>query len=84
METDLRWFGVVYMLFGANRRNKNAFKCVLQVLISYQKHNLWVLRMWFGVVKRWFGVIWMWFGVVWGVLGWFGVFPRTPQRGVPS
>ena len=30
------WFGVVYMWFGANmagRRNKNAFKCVLQVLI---------------------------------------------------
>ena len=36
METDLRWFGVVYMWFGANmagRRNKNAFKYVLQVLI---------------------------------------------------
>ena len=50
METDLRWFGVVlmwfgvvYMWFGANmagHRNKNAFKCVLQVLILSQTQPL--------------------------------------------
>ena len=30
------------------------------------------------VVLMWVDVVLMWFGVVWGVLGWFGVFPRTP------
>ena len=37
------WFGVVYMWFGANianQRNKNAFKCVLQVLILSQTQPL--------------------------------------------
>ena len=33
----------------------------------------------FGVVSMRFGVIFGRFGVVWGVLGWFGVFPRTPE-----
>ena len=28
----------------------------------------------------WFGVVCRWFGVVCGVLGWFGVFPRTPCK----
>ena len=32
----------------------------------------------FGVVSMRFGVIFGRFGVVWGVLGWFGVFLRTP------
>ena len=77
------WFGVVYMWFGANmagRRNKNAFKFLLQLLILSQKHILCVEKVvWDGLemVWMWFGVVWRWFGVVWGVLGWFGVFPRT-------
>ena len=39
------WFGVVYMWFGANmagRRNKNAFKFLIQLLILSQKHILCV------------------------------------------
>ena len=28
----------------------------------------------------WFGMVNWCFGVVWGVLGWFGVIPRTPMR----
>ena len=72
METDLRWFGVVYMWFGANmadRRNKNAFKCVLQVLLLSQTQPLGIKN-----------VVWVGLEVVWGGLGcfgWFGVFPRT-------
>ena len=71
------WFGVVYMWFGANMaglRNKYVFKCVLQVLILSQKHIL-------GVKKVVWGGLDIWFGVVWGVLGWFGVFPRTAKLG---
>ena len=65
METDLRWFGVVYMWFGANmagRRNKNAFKCVLQVLILSQTQPLGIKN-----------VVWGGLEVVWGGLGCFGV-----------
>ena len=63
METDLRWFGVVYMWFGANmagRRNKNAFKCVLQVLIVSQTQPLGIKN-----------VVWGGLEVVWGGLGCF-------------
>ena len=76
METDLRWFGVVYMWFGANmagRRNKNAFKYVLQVLILSQTQLLGIKNVVWGGLE----VVWGGLEVVWGVLGWFGVFPRT-------
>ena len=57
----------------AGLRNKNAFKFILQVFILSQKHILGVKKVvWCGL-----DVVWRWFGVVWGVLGWFGVFPRT-------
>ena len=46
------WFGLVYM-WGwakmAGRRNKNAIKFVLKVLIKSEKNELWISRMWFGV-----------------------------------
>ena len=61
---------MVWWWFGANmagQRNKNAFKFLLILLILSQKHI-------FGVKK----VVWDGLDVVWGVLGWFGVFPRTP------
>ena len=76
METDLRWFGVVYMWFGANmagRRNKNAFRYVLQVLILSQTQPLSIKNVVWGGLE----VVWGGLDVVWGVLGWFGVFPRT-------
>ena len=65
------WGGleVVWWWFGANmagQHNKNAFKSLLILLILSQKHIL-------GVKK----VVWGGLEVVWGVLGWFGVFPRT-------
>ena len=50
----------------AGQRNKNAFKILLQLLILSQKHFLDVKK-----------VVWCGLDVVWGVLGWFGVFPRT-------
>ena len=50
----------------AGQRNKNAFKILLQLLILSQKHLLDVKK-----------VVWCGLDVVWGVLGWFGVFPRT-------
>ena len=60
------------MWFGANmagRRNKNAFKCVLQVLILSQKHILCVKKVfWVGLEVVWGGL-----EVVWGGLGCFGV-----------
>ena len=68
-ETDLRWFGANM----GGLRNKNAFKCVLQVFILSQKHILGVKKVvWCGL-----DVVWGGLEVVWGVLGWFGVFPRT-------
>ena len=72
METDLRWFGVVYMWFGANmagRRNKNAFKCVLQVLILSQTQPLGIKNVVWGGLE----VVWGGLEVVWGGLGCFGV-----------
>ena len=63
--------------FGANiagQRNKNAFKFLLQLLILSQKHILGVKK----VVWDGLDVVWGGLEVVWGVLGWFGVFPRTP------
>ena len=67
-----RWFGVVWWWFGANmagQRNKNAFKFLLQLLILSQKHILGVKKVVCGGLE-----------MVWGVLGWFGVFPRTLSR----
>ena len=61
------WFGV-NMAGLRNIRNTNAFKFILQVFILSQKHIL-------GVKK----VVWCDLDVVWGVLGWFGVFPRTAR-----
>ena len=70
-KTGLRWLGglevfwVVWWWFGANmegKRNKNAFKFILQVFILSQKHIL-------GVKK----VVWCGLDVVWGGLGCFGV-----------
>ena len=72
METDLRWFGVVYMWFGANmagRRNKNAFKYVLQVLILSQTQLLGIKNVVWGGLE----VVWGGLDVVWGGLGCFGV-----------
>ena len=71
------WFGggltwQVYVIYVIQMLLNSFFKSSY-----YHKNILWVLRKWFGVVKMWFGVVWWWFGVVWGVLGWFGVFPRT-------
>ena len=69
---------MVYMWFGANmagRRNKNAFKCVLQVLILSQTQPLGIKNVVWGGLE----VVWGGLEVVWGVLGWFGVFPRTRQ-----
>ena len=59
----------------ACQRNKNAFKILLQLLILSQKHILCVKK----VVWDGLDVVWGGLEVVWGVLGWFGVFPRTPQ-----
>ena len=82
---EVVWGGleVFWWWFGANmagQRNKNAFKFLLQLLILSQKHILGVKKVvWDGldVVCGGLEVVWRWFGVVWGVLGWFGVFPRT-------
>ena len=66
METDLRWFGVVYMWFGANmagRRYKNAFKYVLQVLILSQTQLLGIKNVVWGGLE----VVWGGLEVVWGV-----------------
>ena len=72
------WGGleVVWWWFGTNmagQRNKYAFKFLLQLLILSQKHILGVKKVVWGGLD----VVWRWFGVVWGVVGWFGVFPRT-------
>ena len=81
MWSEVVWGGleVVWWWFGVNMaglrniRNTNAFKFILQVLILSQKHIMGVKKVvWCGLY-----VVWWWFGVVWGVLGWFGVFPRT-------
>ena len=80
------WFEVVYMWFMANMaglRNKNAFKCALQVLILSQKQILGVKKVvWGGLDVVWGGleVVWGGLEVVWGVFGWFGVFPRTAKQ----
>ena len=69
----------------ADQRNKNAFKFLLQLLILSQKHILSVKK----VVWDGLDVVWGGLEVVLGVLGWFGVFPRTLaevelyQRGEP-
>ena len=69
------WFGV-NMAGLRNIRNTNAFKFILQVFILSQKHIMGVKKVvWCGL-----DVVWWWFGVVWGVLGWFGVFPRTDLK----
>ena len=70
-------FVVVWWWFGANmagQRNKYAFKFLLHLLILSQKHILGAKKVvWDGLEVVWGGL-----EVVWGVLGWFGVFPRTP------
>ena len=79
--SEVVWGGleVVWWWFGANmagKRNKNAFKFILQVFILSQKHILGVKKVvWCGL-----DVVWGGLEVVWGVLGWFGVFPRTAQK----
>ena len=60
------------MWFGANmadRRNKNAFKCVLQVLILSQTQPLGIKNVVWGGLE----VVWGGLEVVWGGLGCFGV-----------
>ena len=70
------WFGV-NMAGLRNIRNTNAFKFILQVFILSQKHILGVKK----VVWCYLDVVWGGLEVVWGVLGWFGVFPRTVNKG---
>ena len=68
---------MVWWWFGANmagKRNKNAFKFLFILLILSQKHILGVKK----VVWDGLDVVWGGLEVVLGVLGWFGVFPRTP------
>ena len=62
----------------AGLRNKNAVKFILQVFILSQKHILGVKKVvWCGL-----DVVWGGLEVVCGVLGWFGVFPRTGPKPV--
>ena len=59
------WFGGGLGWFGANlagRRNKNAFKFVLKLLILSQTQILGVKNVFWGGLD----VVWWWFGVVWG------------------
>ena len=77
-----RWFGVVWWWFWANMAghcNKNAFKFPLKLLILPQKKHILGDKkvVWDGLEVVWGGL-----EVVWGVLGWFGVFPRTPRLGI--
>ena len=58
----------------AGLRNKNVFKCILQVLILSQKHILDVKKVvWGGLDVVWGGmeVVWGGLEVVWGGLGCF-------------
>ena len=80
METDLRWFGVVYMGYGANmagRRNKNAFEYVLQVLILSQTQLLGIKNVVCGGLE----VVWGGLEVVWGGLGCFHGPPKVWVKG---
>ena len=71
---EVVWGGLVVVWANmAGQRNKNAFNFLLILLILSQKHILGVKKLvWDGL-----DVVWGGLEVVWGVLGWFGVFPRT-------